>query len=55
MIPVAMFFAKTIFPQWRSLPFLVFYHFLLPVTVSGVFCTTKPNYDSLLQYGSLTL
>jgi hypothetical protein len=38
---VAMFFAKTIFPLWRSLPFLLFYHFPLPVTVSGVFCTTK--------------
>jgi hypothetical protein len=41
MIPVAMFFAKTIFPLWRPLPFLFFYHFLLPVIVSGVFCTTK--------------
>jgi len=41
MIPVAMFFTKTIFPLWRSLPLLVFYHYLLPVTVSGVFCTTK--------------
>jgi hypothetical protein len=41
MIPVAMFFAKTIFPRWRSLPFLVFCHYLLPVTVSGLFCTTK--------------
>ena len=52
MIPVAMFFAKTIFPLWRPLPFLIFYHFLLPVIVSGVFCTTKLDRDKLRDYNT---
>ena len=43
MIPVVMFFAKTIFPLWRFLPFLIFDHDLLSITVSGVFCTTEPS------------